>query len=209
MADRHQFRAQWHDYNGGIYFVTVCAYQKLQIFGEIIDGQMVLSQLGFIIEQCLCEIPKHHPLASVLNHVVMPNHIHFVIAVGTRYIASAQTSTPTVQATTISNSPITSTNSLGCLGPPRHGEICEDFHHNADLPIIIGTFKAAVTRLARTRCIASLPCWQPRYHEHIIRNQHAFANIMNYLDTNVANWHQDCFNPVGTRYIAYAHHSHR
>ena len=23
MADRHQFRAKWHDYNVGIYFVTI------------------------------------------------------------------------------------------------------------------------------------------------------------------------------------------
>ncbi len=35
--------------------------------------------------------------------------------------------------------------------------------------------------------------WQRNYHEHIIRNQRAFENIMNYIDTNIEKWNQDCF----------------
>lgn len=42
--------------------------------------------------------------------------------------------------------------------------------------------------------IATIPCWQSRFHEHIIRNQRAFDNIMDYIDNNVARWDQDCFN---------------
>ena len=39
---------------------------------------------------------------------------------------------------------------IGCLRSPSHSEPCEDFHHNSSI------FKAAVTRLGRTRCITSL-----------------------------------------------------
>lgn len=94
--------------------------------------------------------------------------------VGTRYIASAQAKQNAGQK-------------MGCLMAPQHGEPCEDFHHNSSLAVVVGTFKAAVTRLMRTRCglmrtrcIASLQqrqqqqkqnVWQSRYHEHIIRNQ--------------------------------------
>ncbi|MDE6668822.1 MAG: hypothetical protein K2K26_03950, partial [Muribaculaceae bacterium] len=76
--------------------------------------------------------------------------------------------------------PSESQNKYGCLKPPRHGDTVNDYHHNSKLATIIGAFKAGVTRTARTRLIASLPCWQPRYHEYIIRNQHAFDNIMYY-----------------------------
>ncbi|MCM1094607.1 MAG: hypothetical protein NC421_11700 [Lachnospiraceae bacterium] len=225
--DRHAFRAIWHDYNSGVYFVTMCSINKIRIFGTIHDNTMHLSPLGEIAKKCLDKITDHHPNCTILNHVIMPNHIHIVIAVGTRYIASA---TQNAHQTCTQPNPTTKQNkpqSIGCLKAPRHGEICADFHHNSTLATIIGSFKAAVTRLARTndtalltnnsamqsrtndpamqsrtndpamqsrtRCIASLPIWQPRFHEHIIRDQRAYDNIMQYIDTNVSNWDKDCF----------------
>ena len=195
MSDRHAFRAEWHDYNSGIYFVTICSKDKQHIFGKIKDSIMILSDIGKIVERCILDISNHHTNVELWNHVIMPNHIHMVInvgtqpaPVGTRYIASAQAMQTAGQ-------------NMGCLRAPRHGESCEDFHHNSSLAVVVGTFKAAVTRLLRTRCIASLQqrqqqiqtVWQPRYHEHIIRNQRAFENIMNYVDTNIENWSHDCF----------------
>lgn len=189
MADRHQFRAKWHSYEDGIYFVTICSHQKTHIFGQIRANEMRLNMLGHIVESCISEIPSHHSDVEIWNSVVMPNHVHMVIAVGTRYIAS-----------TSAQGNITSYN-LGCLKPPKHGNVCDDFHHNSRLSVIIGSFKAAVTRLANNQMEqsrvgrdVSRPYWQPRYHEHIIRNQRAFENIMMYVDTNVERWHSDCFN---------------
>lgn len=194
MSDRHAFRAEWHDYNSGIYFVTICSKDKQHIFGKIKDSIMILSDIGKIVERCILDISNHHTNVELWNYVVMPNHIHMVInvgtqpaPVGTRYIASAQAMHNAGQ-------------NMGCLRASRHGEPCEDFHHNSSLAVVVGTFKAAVTRLMRTRCIASLrrqhqiqTVWQPRYHEHIIRNQRAFENIMNYVDTNIEKWSHDCF----------------
>lgn len=209
-ANRHQSRADWHDYCDGVYFVTICSADKKHIFGETAEGEMRLSELGMITADCLHEIPAHHPDAEIISHVVMPNHLHIIIAiirpaignpgipgsgipgpVRTRYIASSS-------AESIIASPGAKSNILGCLKPPKHGEICNDFHHNSRLAVIVGSFKAAVTRLARTRCIASLPVWQPRFHEHIIRNQHALDNIMTYIDENVSRWDKDCFNNTDT-----------
>ena len=194
MSDRHAFRVEWHDYNSGIYFVTICSKDKQHIFGKIKDSIMILSDIGKIVEHWILDISNHHTNVELWNHVIMPNHIHMVInlatppPVGTRYIASAQAMHNAGQ-------------NMGCLRAPRHGEPCEDFHHNSSLAVVVGTFKAAVTRLMRTRCIASLQqqqqqiqaVWQPRYHDHIIRNQRAFENIMNYVDTNIEKWNQDCF----------------
>lgn len=193
MSDRHAFRAEWHDYNSGIYFVTICSKDKQHIFGKIKDSIMILSDIGKIVERCILDISNHHTNVELWNHVIMPNHIHMVInvgtqpaPVGTRYIASEQPMQTAGQ-------------NMGCLRAPRHGEPCEDFHHNCSLAVVVGTFKAAVTRLMRTRCIASLQqqqiqtVWQPRYHEHIIRNQRTFENIMNYVDTNIEKWSHDCF----------------
>ncbi|MCM1332935.1 MAG: hypothetical protein NC248_10040 [Bacteroides sp.] len=83
--DRHAFRAIWHDYNSGVYFVTMCSINKTRIFGTIHNNTMHLSPLGEIAKKCLDKITDHHPNCTILNHVIMPNHIHIVIAVGTRY----------------------------------------------------------------------------------------------------------------------------
>lgn len=120
MADRHMFRTEWHDYNDGILFVTVCIKDKKHLFGTITNDEMHKNALGTIVEECIKAIPEHHPQVTIHNYVIMPNHIHLIIA--------------------------------------------------------------------------SPPCWQSRFHEHIIRNQRAFDNIMDYIDNNVARWEQDCFN---------------
>ena len=97
MSDRHAFRAEWHDYNSGIYFVTICSKDKQHIFGKIKDSIMILSDIGKIVERCILDISNHHTNVELWNHVIMPNHIHMVInvgtqpaPVGTRYIASAK-----------------------------------------------------------------------------------------------------------------------
>ena len=189
MADRHQFRANWHDYNGGIYFVTICSCDKKHIFGEIdaVGTRLIASTLGSIIEEAIQKLPTYYNDVNLLNHVVMPNHVHMVLSVGARLIASAET-LPS------STSFASSSQGFGCINPPRHGVAFVDNHHNSRLASIIGAFKAGVTRTARTRLIASLPCWQSRYHEHIIRNQYAFDNIMSYIDSNIERWNTDCFN---------------
>lgn len=35
--------------------------------------------------------------------------------------------------------------------------------------------------------------WQPRYYEHIIRNDREFNIIYDYIQNNVINWQKDCF----------------
>ena len=114
----------------------------------------------------------------MINHVVMPNHVHMVIAIGSQTLpTNGQSATP----------------SYGCLKKKEHDDADIDFHHNSRLATIVGAFKAGVTRASRTRRIASLPVWQSRFHEHIIRSQRAFDNIMEYINTNIENWSKDCF----------------
>ena len=202
MTDRCQFRADWHDYNDGIYFVTICCKDKSHYFGAIENGEMRLSIPGTIIDRQIAALPTHFPGLELLNHVIMPNHVHIILSVspkpvvspppvgtlpvGTLFKASATASQPaTPEPTPHPN--------LGCLKPKMHGPATADFHHNSTLSVIVRCLKGGVTRECGRRNIKF--AWQPRFHEHIIRNQQAFDNIMNYVDNNVANWHSDCFNP--------------
>ena len=196
MANRHQVRAEWHEYNDGIYFVTICSHEKRHIFGHIRNNEMYLSDMGNIVRNCIEDIPSHHADVEVCSYVVMPNHVHMIVVVGTRYIASTASTVSTVSSVVSDN--------IGCLKPPKQGETCTDFHHNSRLAVVVGSFKAAVTRSVnklygdvcngRGGRDISRPYWQTRFHEHIIRNQDAFDKIKAYVECNVERWQSDCFN---------------
>ena len=35
--------------------------------------------------------------------------------------------------------------------------------------------------------------WQKSFHDHIVRTEHGYAQIWQYIDTNPQLWHKDCF----------------
>lgn len=62
------------------------------------------------------------------------------------------------------------------------------------LGTIIGSYKSAVTRLMRTGLPADVVLvWQPRYHDHIIRNERDLERIRAYIKDNPAQWEKDTF----------------
>lgn len=188
MTDRHQFRADWHEYNEGVYFVTICCADKVHYFGEITDGVMNLSEIGAIAESCILSIPKHLPDVEIWSHVIMPNHIHMIVAVGTRHGASASGSPENKGASASGAS-----SNIGCLKARRHdAPESQDFHHNSRLAVTMSQFKSSVSRISKTANLKFK--WQERFYETIIRNQRAYDNIVAYIESNVENWTGDCFN---------------
>jgi hypothetical protein len=60
-----------------------------------------------------------------------------------------------------------------------------------NLASILRGFKSAVTTFARINNIQF--GWQPRFHDHIIRNDESFQRISKYIANNQANWNDDNF----------------
>ena len=57
---RRSIRLKGYDYTQpGGYFVTICAYQREEIFGEVVNGEMRLSSLGKIV-QTECSVQQFH-----------------------------------------------------------------------------------------------------------------------------------------------------
>ena len=167
---RKHVRAKWHDYNGGMYFVTICVKDKQHLFGHICNGVMHYTTVGNKTLHDLAEISSHWGGdVEIINSVVMPNHVHIVICVST----SAKTDAATHS---VSGQP---------KGRPYGGR-------QSKLANIIGGFKAGVTRYAKHNAIPF--AWQNGFHDHIIRNQRAFEGIMQYVDVSVARWSNDFFN---------------
>jgi putative transposase len=73
---------EWDYGTPGYYFVTICTKNRVSWFGEVITEQMLLSTTGSIVRQFLEKIPDIYPNISIDAWVVMPNHIHAIIAIG-------------------------------------------------------------------------------------------------------------------------------
>ena len=80
-------RAVWHDYRApAIYMITIAKNLGAPDFGSISEfGPVVLlSEVGRTIRDAIFNIQRHNPAVKLLNNVVMPDHVHFVIQVTDR-----------------------------------------------------------------------------------------------------------------------------
>ena len=45
LHHRHSIRLQGYDYSQeGLYFVTICVQNRINVFGKIVNGQMILNE---------------------------------------------------------------------------------------------------------------------------------------------------------------------
>lgn len=184
LPQRKSPRKQGYDYaQSGMYFVTICTHQRERLFGYIRDGEMHRNLLGKITAECWAAIPRHHPHVELDVYVIMPNHVHGIIVitdvVGTPYM--------------VSENNLKSNQTDGMYPVPTNTNSHESVNPKPVLGVVVGTFKAAVTRHANR--ILSLPTtvWQARYHDRIIRNEREYNYIRQYVLANPARWQEDTF----------------
>ena len=83
-AERHHrrsIRLPGYDYSRiGSYFITVCSHERLCLFGDVVNGEMRLSPAGTTVAECWKDLPKHYPHVVLDEFVVMPNHVHGILA---------------------------------------------------------------------------------------------------------------------------------
>lgn len=181
MAEFHQrkqIRANFHDYSGGCYFITICTLEKRHYLGEIHEGTMHLSSVGQCCEQQLKALGTHYPYAQTLSFVVMPNHIHAIIHID-------EDSPPRV-SDKMNQLPSDGFHRLN----NRTLRPCVPTKRTA-LSVIVGGIKREVTLFARRNNLEF--DWQSRYHDHIIREMNDMNRIATYIENNVSSWENDCF----------------
>ncbi len=64
------------------------------------------------------------------------------------------------------------------------------------LPSIMRSFKACVTKQAKTVDLALESLWQRSYYEHILRSDKALAQAREYIVNNPLKWELDKLEPV-------------
>ncbi len=77
---RRSIRLQGYDYSqAGAYYITIVAWRREHVFGDIIDAEMQLNKFGQIVQYAWYDLPKHYPHVELDSFCIMPNHVHAII----------------------------------------------------------------------------------------------------------------------------------
>ena len=171
--NRKQMRLPQYDYSqSGYYFVTICIKNHKCYFGNIDltdrhayqSPEIKLSEIGKIAEQCWREIPKHFPNAVLDEFTIMPNHIHGIVEI-------------------VGNRHACSLQFQQCTK-----------RQYQKLPVLIGSFKSAVTKQINQAQNNVSFAWQKSYYDHIVRNEKSLQKVREYIVNNPAQWQEDIEN---------------
>ena len=79
---RRSIRLEGYDYSQpGGYFVTICTRNRECLFGEIVDGNIRLNDLGRGIATCWQWLAEQYPYIQLDEWIVMPNHFHGIMLI--------------------------------------------------------------------------------------------------------------------------------
>jgi putative transposase len=189
---RRSIRLKGYDYRqAGGYFVTIVTQGRDALFGEVINGEMILNDAGEMIVRWWLELPNKFPNINVDIFVVMPNHFHGIISI----IEDADAN---VVGDDLRVVPDLHDDDRGeHAGSPGQ----DQQRPNAPLSQIIQWFKTMTTNeyIRGVKQLGWKPfngkIWQRDYYEHIIRSEAEADRIARYIESNPAQWNNDKENP--------------
>ena len=170
---RHSIRLKYWDYSRtGAYFVTIVTYGRELLFGQVVDGEIRLTQFGEIARVEWKASADIRDEIRLDVFVVMPNHIHGIVW-------------------------IEGDDAIGAVGAHGRAPLRRSlWRPPRSLGSFVAGYKAAVAkRINAIRGTPGMPVWQRNYYEHIIRNERELEAIRRYILENPAHWAEDMENP--------------
>ena len=184
----------WDYRNNGAYFITINTGNRKHFFGEIINSEMQLSPIGEYAQNFWMEIPKHFPFVELGNFVVMPNHTHGILIINNPDpVISLQCNEmdKSLQCNDSTGNQYFSDKSLQCNDSTGNQYFSDISPKSGSISTIVRSYKSVVSKHARL--LNPEFNWQPKFHDHIIRNSESFERIQNYIENNPSNWKEDKF----------------
>ena len=185
--NRRSVRLRGWDYaRASAYFVTVCTQNRECLFGNVVQGEMRLNDFGLRVKNIWDDLPNHYPTVVLDSFVIMPNHIHGIIAltdgltdIGAASVGARFNHAPTNHVPTMNPMPVEPFIKRHALGE-----------------IIQGLKSFSTRRINESRNTPGMIIWQRNYHEHIVRNDDELIRIRRYIANNPRKWESDLENPA-------------
>ena len=184
--------------DAGMYYVTMCTKNRTPWFGNVRDGQMRLTDVGRIVMENWMSIPNHFSHVRLDKFVIMPDHMHGIIRIVSRMVETCDSHVSKQNNT----KPHVDMNIYADVHD-SNPETCESHVSTKKIPrptpgslgSIINQFKSICTKHIRK----THPdfAWQPRYYDHVIRDEQDLERIRWYIKQNPIRWNDE-FKPIPT-----------
>jgi putative transposase len=187
---RRSIRLKSYDYTQpGVYFVTILAWHRQPIFGQIQAEKILLSPAGEIVWQAWQDLPRHFKHITLGNAVVMPNHLHGILFINGRGEAFAAGVEGEVEVIPANASPSHSPKATTAGPSPSHSLKATTA---GSLAAIIQNFKSITSRkIARELGHPGSLIWQRNYYERVVRNEDELRHLSEYILNNPSRWATD------------------
>ena len=177
-----------YDYSqNNLYFVTSCVKNMECCFGDVVlvgtgrdlsvhnpdinnfdenESEMILNEYGIIANNQLEWLEIQYPYIELHAYKVMPNHIHAVIEIDSLKV-----------------NPIHKNNM---------NQLDSENIKIKSLSQIMGAYKTTSSKLIHEADYEAF-AWHRSFHDHIIRDENSYLNIVNYIENNPSSWNKDKF----------------
>lgn len=157
------------------YFITIVTYGREHLFGKIVNGEMIMNDIGKIV---YAEFFKSFMMREELffgEFVLMPNHLHAIVA-----LDNAKCDVVEMSQTFHRQS-----KSISSFVAGFKSAVIKHIDDWIDL-----------NNVAMRKFNKNNPLWQANYYDHIIRNETEYRSISEYIINNPVKWEEDIMNKL-------------
>lgn len=180
---------EWDYARVGMYFVTVCTRDRVRFFGEIVSDEMYLSPTGEIVSEEWQKTPQIRPNVELDAWVIMPNHLHGILAITHQMPVSKLDAVETPRRGVSTREDMTGVETFRRNVSTNPNAPAARLQPNS-LGSIIGQFKSVCTKRIWALGFRDF-AWQSRFYDHVIRNEKSLQKIREYIINNPLRWEED------------------
>ncbi|MGI2907312.1 transposase [Tolypothrix sp. VBCCA 56010] len=194
---RRSLRLRGYDYSqAGAYFITICTNKRKCLFGNVLNNDVNINDLGNIVFYFWHSLPSKYSQIELDQFVIMPNHLHGIVVIND---VEAIHELPLQK---VHNGEIHESINAGTIHESINIETIHKLslreRRNMLLPKAVGYFKMNSAKAINQKLsFSGQSLWQRNYYEHIIRNEAELDRIRQYIWNNPVKWQLDCDNPNG------------
>jgi len=205
-------RLRYWDYSApSAYFITGVVYNRKHIFGHIENKRFIPSEFGIIAQNLFLELPKDETNIILDEFIIMPNHFHCIIIIKDDEFSfpKKEISEEDQWRVTVSIDPFHELFMRGKkqsdlkygyyknLKEPTKEQMTQfkNDRRKMKIPALFGKYKMQISKeINKINNTPGKKNWQDEFYDIIIRNNHDYQNIKNYIRTNPKNWKSDRFS---------------
>ncbi|MDD5031649.1 MAG: hypothetical protein PHR36_01225 [Patescibacteria group bacterium] len=189
-------RLKGYNYSqAGYYFITICTKDRIECFGEIKNGEMVLNKYGQAAEKQWQWLADQYSYVKLDEYIIMPNHVHGILvidppnvvnAVGTISVGTGRDAASV--GTGRDAASVGTGRDAASVGTGRDLSL-RDVHIKS-LSDLMGAFKTTSSKLIHQSGFVDF-AWQRSFYDHIIRTEKSLSRIREYIYNNPLKWELD------------------